>query len=254
MDKMFLELKDKEIIKRLSPYRLIGRLVGMGLIIVLAFLLFKSQYKYKELDNLHKASVSTMETFRNEKGQLVSKIEAYETQRTKDFLAFVTRDSLTIELQKEVKAMNKYLREQGSVTNFETEGEAEVVTETEVIEDEEGSPIYKSKFDLDGWVFGSSIATKDSTSYKIGYKDKYSVVVGLEPTGFLGLGKGKPFGQITSSNPYNTVKTMKTYQVGLPPKKNVSIGPSLNMGVDFTGRIYTTIGVSIQPERLTIKL
>lgn len=251
-----MELQNREIKINYSTslYKIIGRAIGVITILVLASLLFYKNNQYAELQQNLSAANAELEISRNEKGQLVAKIESFQTQRAEDFLAFATRDSLTMELQKEVKEMKKYLRKQGSVTIFSTEGNAQVTTETEVVKDSVGSPVYKSKFDLDGWVFGRSVATKDSTFYDIGYKDEYSLTIGIEPTGFLGLGKGTPFGQITSHNPYNTIKTMKVYQVGMPPRKNLSIGPSLNVGVDFTGKIYTTIGISIQPEKLTLKI
>ncbi len=228
--------------------------IVVSIIVILAFLLFNAHNKNKELEVLNDIATKDLILSKNNRGELVAKIESYQTQRAEDFIKFATRDSLTLELQKDVKEFKKFLKKQGSVTKFSTEAKAETTEKTEVTKDEAGDPVYTSKFNLGGWVFGSSVATKDSTSYDIGYRDNYSLVIGVEPTGFLGLGKGKPFGQITSSNPYNTVETMKVYQVGLPKRKSVSIGPSVNIGVDFTGKIQTTLGVSIQPEILTIKL
>lgn len=230
-------------------------IIGIIIIVVFAFLLFKSNNKYEELQGLNNANNQKIKTYRDNEGNFIAQITTYESQRVKDFLNFnAINDSLTLRLQEEIKKNKKLLDKQGSVTVIITKGEVETTTETEVTKDEQGEVVYKSKFDLDGWVFGNSIATKDSTSYNIGYKDEYSIVVGREPTGLLGLGKGKPFAQVTSKNPYNTIKDMRVYQVSLPARKTLSIGPSLNVGVDFTGKIYTTIGVSVQPEKLTLKI
>ncbi len=249
-------MKESEMVLRrpLTGYTIVARTLGILAIVVLLYLLFQGHGEYQELKDLNKVSVAELKVSRDQKGVLTARLDAFETQRTKDFLQLKTRDSLTIELQKEVKIMGKYLKQMGSVTKFSTEGEVETVVLTEVTKDEQGDPIYKSKFNLDGWVWGNTIATKDTTYHHIQYKDNYTLVIGREPTGFLGLGRGKAFGQITSLSPYNTVKTMKVYQVSAPTRKNFSIAPSINIGVDFTGKIYTTIGTSVQFERLSIKL
>ena len=46
---------------------------------------------------------------------------------------------------------------------------------------------------------------------------------------------------------------MRVYQVTLPKRKNFSLAPSINIGTDFTGVIYTTFGVSLQLKKLAIK-
>lgn len=219
--------------------------IAIGIILILTWLLYQKNNQYQELEGLVQTTTEELQLSKNERGELVAKIGSFETQRTKDFVNFATRDSLTLELQKEVKEMSKYLKKQGSVTQVNTEGNIETSTETEVEVTPEGDPIYKSKFNLDGWVFGNSVATKDSTYYNISYKDKYSIVIGIEPTGFLGLGKGKPFGQVTSSNPYNTVKTLKTYQVGIPKTKRWSVGPSAGLQYyESSFKPYVGVGIT----------
>ncbi len=234
-------------------------LIGNVLLIITIFILFglwqRASFKNVILEGLNEAASDSLKISRNENGELVGKITALETQNTNQFLKYKTTDSLIKALQADVKENKKYLKKQGSVTNFSTKAEVDTTVTTTVIKDSitPEFPTYKSKFNFDGWIFGSSIATKDTTSYKIGYKDDYSLVIGLEPQGFLGLGKAKPFGEVTSSNPYNEIKTMRTYQVSLPKKKNFSLAPSVNFGVDVTGQTNLTFGLSLQPEKLAIK-
>lgn len=206
-----------------SLFSLLRRGLGIIIIIVLATLLFNSNSRVDEL--LHNESVlsDSLKLERNEKGELVAKISAYKTQRTEDFIKFATKDSLTKELQKEVRSMKRYLKKQGSVTKFSTQTDIEASSKTEV----SGTidfPVYKSRFNLDNWIIGSTKATKDSTYVDFKVNNDYSLTIGIEPTGFLGLGKGKPFGQVTNKNPYSTVKTMRTYNVGLPRDKKWGLG------------------------------
>jgi len=248
-------MKNKEInlSYSFSLYSLLRRGIGIAIIVILSSLLFNKNQDYNEILRLNEVATKELELSKNREGELVAKMESFETRKAEDFLKFATKDSLTRELQNEIKQMKRYLKRQGSVTNFSTEAKTETSAKTTIIKDENGYPIYKSNFNLDGWVFGSSVATVDSTYYNIGYKDKYSLTIGTEPTGFLGLGKGKAFAQVTSSSPYNTVKTMKTYQVSLPKKKSFSLAPSVNYGVGLTGEQQITVGVSLQYNKLSIK-
>lgn len=218
------------------------------LIGILSFIILLSLYfwkgtvdKYEELQGLNTVLVDSLKISRNEKGELVAKISAFETQRTQDFLRYETTDSLTRELQKEVKEMRKYLKRNGSVTKFNTDTKVDTVFVTEVTEVPGKYPIYSSKFNLDNWVYGNISASKDSTKLKVSIKNDYSVVVGREPTGFLGLGKGKSFVQVTNRNPYSSIKELKTYNVSVPRPKRFGLGPYV--GVDILGR--PSVGVSV---------
>ena len=73
-------------------------------------------------------------------------------------------------------------------------------------------------------------------------KNEYSLVVGLEPQGFLGLGVAKPFGEVTNKNPYSTVKTLKTYNVTYPKPKRFGVGPYI--GIDVTGKASGGLSVN----------
>lgn len=223
-----------------SLFSLLRRGIGIIIIIILATLLFNSNSKIDEL--LHNGEVlsDSLKLERNEKGELVAKISAYKTQRTEDFIKFATKDSLTKELQKEVKSMRRYLKRQGSVTKFSTQTDIEASNKTEV----SGTidyPVYKSSFNLDNWVIGNTRATKDSTYVDFKVNNDYSLTIGVEPTGFLGLGRGKPFGQVTNKNPYSTVKTMRTYNVALPKDKKWGIGAYIGVN-PITGDPMLIIG------------
>lgn len=244
-------MKDKQIKidYSFSLYKVVRRTAILAIFAILAFYLYDKNKAYEELVQLNKVATEDLQVSRNKNGELVAKIGSFETQRTEDFIKFASKDSLTLALQREVRNMRKYLKKQGSVTNFSSESNITTSSGTQVSSDKSGSPVYKSDFDLGGWIFGKSVATKDSTYYDIGYKDKYSLTVGIEPQGFWGLGKGKPFVEVTSSNPYNTVKTLKTYQVGLPKEKRFGVGPNISLSPSFANnsmQIKATVGIGIQ--------
>lgn len=218
------------------------------LIGILAFIILLSLYfwkgtvdKYEELQGLNTVLVDSLKVSRNQNGELVAKISAFETQKTEDFLRYKTLDSLTIELQKEVREVKKYLRRQGSVTKFSTDTKVDTQVPTEVTDSIGEQPIYNSRFNLDNWVFGNISAASDSTRIQLNVRNDYSVVVGRESTGFLGLGKGKSFVQVTNRNPYSTTRTLKTYNVSVPDPKRWGLGPYI--GVDILGR--PSVGLSV---------
>lgn len=231
-------MKNKEIKINTSftLFSLIRRGLGIIVIVILVSMFLSTRHSYKEQLQLNNALNDSLILERNERGELTATIQAYQTQRADDFLAFKTKDSLTLELQKEVRSMKKYLKKQGSVSQFSTQTGLVTSSKTEVVSNNKNPsfPTYKSNFDLDGWVFGKSIATKDSTYLDLKIKDEFSLTIGVEPTGFLGMGKGKPFGQIKSKNPFSSVKSFKTYNVGRYKEPNLVIGPSV--GVNFNGR------------------
>ena len=192
----------------------IALIVSLILIIVLA--LFANRYygKYQESTQLNDAANAELIVYKDKDGYNRAKIETLQTANYKTFLAFQTQDSAIKELQRVVKENSKYLRERGSVTNFNTNTSINTSSPTEVTFNPIDSlPEYRSKFDLQGWAFGSTVATKDSTYVKLNVKNKYSLVIGKEPTGLFGLGKGKPFADVKNYNPYSTTESLRTYEV-----------------------------------------
>ncbi len=218
-------------------------------IIVIAFLIPYALGKlndYKELQTLQNATVSELITYKDKDGYNRGRIEALETESTKTFLAFQTQDSIIKQLQKTVEENRKYLKKQGSVTNVSTSTQVDTSSPTEVVYIPSDSlPTYKSKFNLDGWVYGSSVANKDSTYLNLKIKNDFSLVIGLEPQGFLGLGKPKAFSDVKLSNPYSEVQSLRTYQVTLPRPKRWNIGPSAGVQYyDSSVKPYFGIGVT----------
>lgn len=252
--------KDKKIPvvinTEISLFKLIRRAVGIAIIVILATLLLNSRRELEEQIILQEAIHAELETWIDKDGVNRARIQSLETSNTKDFLKLTTKDSSIIALQKSVKSMEKYLKKQGSVTNFSTSTGIDTSAKTKVIENkvQPQFPIYWSDFNLQdkqgkSWVYGNSTATKDSTTLKLNVINDYSVTLGIEPTGFLGLGKGKPFGDVKNYNPYSVTEELRTYQVTIPKPKRFGVGPVVAYGFGTTsikGQWFVGIGGSYQ--------
>jgi len=105
---------------------------------------------------------------------------------------------------------------------------------------------YKSDFNIKNWVWGTVSASKDSTKVNVKFKEQIDVVIGTEKTGFLGLGKGKSFAEVTLHNPFNTVSTLRAYSTKPAPIKKFGIGPvaAYGVGPGFVPGVFIGIGVN----------
>jgi hypothetical protein len=193
----------------------------------------------------------SIKQYKTKEGLNATRIKVFESSEAEYFMDLVSKDSTIIKLQKLVKENEKYISKQGSVAIINTQAHAEVTVPTKITNDplipeKEKYPIYESNFNLKGWVWGNSIATKDSTSYKLNYREELSVIIGREKTGFLGLGKGVPYADVTLYNPYSEVKDMRVYQTKLPKEKKFGIGPNASYGIgnEFKTQWYFGIGVN----------
>ena len=232
--------------------RTIIEIVLVLLVIILSVMYFNKNSDYKEQLSLNSAATAELVKWKDKDSLNNAKIESLTTQSTKDFLAFKSLDSSIAKLQSDVKEMSKYLKKQGSVTNLSTTTTVDTTNPTEVIEnvEEPQSPTYKSNIsmrDKDGkeWIYGESIAKRDSTSLFLKVKNDYTLTVGLEPQGFLGLGTPKPFAQVKNLNPWSEVDELRTYQVSLPPPKRFGVGVIVGYGLGNNGQLSPIIGVGM---------
>lgn len=164
------------------------------------------------------------------------------TQNPKDFINLEGLSEENKKLQAQVKKYEKQIKNGGSVTNFTSETNVASTTPTKVdtvVIDNTRQAVYSTTFNKEGWVFGSVIARPDSTTINVGTKDEYTVVIGEDRTGFLGLGKPIPFSEITNHNPYSTTPTLKTYQVDVKGKKNKWVLPTV------VGTVIGVVGTTL---------
>lgn len=176
----------------------------------------KAQDKYDEQISMNDVLNDTLQIYKDKDGKNHTRISQFQTQHTKDFLALKTSNQSVQFLQAQVKKYEKQLGERGSVTTIQTQSVYQTTVPTEVKKTADPtSPIYigDSKDKFGKWARITSIATKDSTTYDLQTNSNFTFVLGREKTGFLGLGKGKPFVDATDENPYTKIKDLRSYQV-----------------------------------------
>ena len=234
----------------------ITSIVSIVLIIILSFFIVRSCNQDKiisEKTNLINALNDTIKIWKDKNGISHSKTEVIKTSSISDFLKQNLKDKETKELQSTVKENKNRLGKQGSVTKFNgiIEFEKEIPTLRDTIYiPKDGlvikKPVYNSSFDMDGWVVGSIKASEDSTKINLKVKNDYTVIIGEEKTGFLGLGKRKPFVEVTNKNPYSETTSLKTYQVENYKIKRFGIGPNISYSLGANGQLYPTFGIGLQ--------
>ena len=231
-------------------------IVSIVLIIILSFFIVRSCNQDKiisEKTNLISSLNDTIKIWKDKNGISHSKTEVIKTSSISDFLKQNVKDKETKELQNVVKENKNRLGKQGSVTKFNgiIEFEKEIPTLRDTIYiPKDGlvikKPVYNSSFDMDGWVTGSVKASEDSTKINLRIKNDYTVIIGEEKTGFLGLGKRKPFVEVTNKNPYSETTSLKTYQVENYKIKRFGVGPNISYSLGANGQLYPTFGIGLQ--------
>jgi len=230
-------------------------IIGIGILI---FMSIKSTFNKTEIEKekFNESLQDSVEYWKDKSGRSNAKISLLESSNLSRLLELNSKDSTIYHLQQVAEEYKNKLDKPGSgvtTVDTETKGEATAVTEIEYNPQIDKYPIYRSSFNLGGWIFGSSVATKDSTTYDIAVKDKLDVIIGYEKQGFLGLGKPKPFAQVRSYNPYSIVKDFRSYRVSERKPVTIVIGPSIGYGL--TGlQIGPFIGITITHPLIKIRL
>ena len=233
-----------------GSYSLFSTLKSIFLIGLLLWVWNRGRLDKKELTTINIASNDSLQIYKNKAGEEFAKRMVIETRETKTFLRFQTQDTLLRELQAEVRRNRHILKKRGSSSIIKTETQIDTAGTTSVkIDTITDSPIYTSSVS-NKWFNIRSVATKDSTSYSLNTFNKLKYTIGVEKTGFLGLGKGKPYSIANDENPYSSIKDMRSYQVTIPDKRfgisgyvgyggtiyeqKVIVGPQFGVGGTYT--------------------
>lgn len=194
----------------------------------------KKNTKIEDQTSIINGLNDTVKVWKDKKGKTYVKSGVIATSDPKDFIKIKNLTGENKKLQDEVKKYESKIKNGGSVTTFTAETKVKTTAPTRVdtvyVPKEDGlkvaSPVYSSDFNLGGWVVGSTVAKADSTTVDLKTYDEFSVVIGEDKTGFLGLGKPIPFGLVTSASPYTAIPTSKTYKVQIETKKNKWVLPT----------------------------
>lgn len=238
-----MEITDKFTLEQ--RYRVVIMLLVIGVFTLLTEACENSRESEASLA-LYQQAQAELVVWKDAEGKGRAKIATLVSDNLGAFAQLETQDSTILHLKEVVEKYKKELKKKGSITVIEVVGEVEGTVPTVVTNKDSTKydPIYKSTFNFSGWVFGETVATKDSTSITIKYKEKLDIVIGEEKTGFLGLGKAKRFVDVTIHNPYSTVKELRVFEKEETPPKRFSVGPGIHYGIGsgFTPQIYVGVG------------
>lgn len=198
--------------------------------IILIWLLFNTTNKVEELQDLNKSINDTLIITKTNHGILKAKIASIETDKYSTFLKYKTNNNDIKSLQKKVKEMKNYLKKRGSVTQLKTVIKTDTVVKTKIIYVKNDTlPTFRNTFS-DKWLSISTITNKDDQKLDLKVKFEPTITIGTESTGFLGLGKEKPFVQFETDNPYIEVNSLRNYNVKPKRIKRFSVGPYIGYG------------------------
>lgn len=210
----------------------------------------KAEHQLASNEAMNVAFKDSMKTWKDKEGNFKANITLLENENSQYFTNWNTADSTVIQLQKLVKQYESKIKGRGSVTVIGTDAKIDIVAPSQTsgfttVHDTVYAN-YKSDFNIKNWVWGTVSATKDSTTIGMRFKEEIDVVIGTEKTGFLGLGKGKPFAEVTLHNPFNTVSTLRAYSNKPVPAKKFGIGPVVAYGIGpgFIPGVFVGVGVN----------
>jgi hypothetical protein len=210
----------------------------------------KAEQQLASNETMNIALKDSLKTWKDKEGNFKANITLLENENSQYFTNWTTADSTVIKLQKLVKEYEAKIKHGGSVTTIGTDANIHIVAPSQTsgfttVHDTVYAN-YKSDFNIKGWVWGTVSTTKDSTAVDMRFKEEIDVAIGTEKTGFLGLGKGRPFAEVTLHNPFNTVSTLRAYSTKPAPAKRFGVGPVVAYGVGpgFIPGVFVGIGVN----------
>ena len=157
--------------------------------------------------------------YKDKNGILHSKISVIEVERMKDF----TKLNLTNKELKELQELVKKYKNVKSATIIKTETKiVEKIVNKTVLDTISNTPIYKSNFNLKGYI-------------KISIKNDFNIVTYKE--------KGKLILDVSDKNPYSVTKAQRNY-INIPKQKRCGLGINAGYGINNNG-LSPYIGLGI---------
>lgn len=229
--------KDKQIKVKIdtsfSLFKIIERVLVIASIIFIWSLYSNKKAQFKQSQNLITAAQDSLIVWKSKDGKNLAKIAVLETENSQTLQKLESQDTTINELKQLVKRNKKRLKKQGSASIIKSETDINSTTITQVESGEDLKfPIYKGQIQ-NPWYRISSIATKDSTSYKIKVFSNLNLTIGLESQGLFK--KKKPFAIANDENPNTNIKDMRTYQVALPKRRKLGFGGYVGYGATISG-------------------
>ena len=209
------------------------------LLLCLLFSINRCSKKSVEVDNITnilEATNDTLITYRNEKGQLVSKIQVIEMQSEKDFASLNFKDEEIVKLQSLVKSYEKKIKD-GTGTYIVIEGETKYDTSyIEVIVD----PLSLQINVENEWIKCMASREDSIVDFSLSVRNEYELVLGEDKK------LKKLYAEVTNLNPYSSTSMMRVYQSNTIKKKRFGLGVSLGGAIiPFKPYVTPYIGIGI---------
>ena len=201
----------------------------IGIVIVLMLILLtmrtcSQSNTIKEKELLINSLNDTVKIWKDKQNISHTKSQIIETSNIKDFLEIKNLKNENKTLQDEVLKYKSKIKNGGSVTVATTKIDTKISTKSKIIDstfiiEDKKYPIYTSNFNKNEWIKGTIKAGPDSIIIDpLKIKIEQTFIIGEDKTGFLGLGKSKPFIEVVNKNPYAETEKLKTYQVDIKSK------------------------------------
>ena len=254
---------DKEYLERNKPKLLFSLgIAAVCLVILLSLKYYKNFEDASEAERLQTVLNDSMRVWTDKQGLFNAQVANFKTRETEHFTKLKTKDAKVIELQNLVESLKSKLKDGGSATIIHTVADIKVKEPSRVVGfdtikdtvyarytadiDVTGKMKINNKDSIVSWVTGRVDATRDSIGIDLKFNERIDVVLGEEPTGFLGLGKPKSFAQVTLHNPFNKVKSLKSYSKEPLPQKRWGVGPvgAYGVGYGFVPQFFVGAGIN----------
>jgi len=219
-------------------------------LILLTIIGYGTYYHYETINSIKRnhnqfidAINDTVLQYKNEKGELVSRISTIQMDNYKDFINMKFKDSVIIELQSKV---SYYKDKAESVTNFNVVGNVSGSSlnkiDTIYVDTIQVKTVYSSQF-FDPWIRLNTKTMIDSTLFDLSYNDTYTVTQLNDKDGI--------YVEIINQSPYVKVDNIRTFRIKTPiyEPKRWGIGVQIGYGINhidnkFQTSPYIGIGVS----------
>lgn len=223
-----------------------------ALIVVAVMIITKSCNKYSRQNVEQRSLLDTLTRTKNKDGSETSKIELIQMTNANLLIELSSNDSIIRQLRLQVKNNKEKIKQGGSVTlinsntTYSSIGTTTISSVQPIIKGDSILifPVYECIGEDSTWIYYHIKAYKDSTLVKFRSRDKYSVVIGLER---LGLFKRKPIVEVTTYNPFNSIKSMRAFEVKDNSVRKISLGLQGGYGITLKGfSPYLGIGINFK--------
>lgn len=213
-------------------------IILLGITFLFVWLFIYMSYRYLEnkqyynnyIDSINDSVLIWKDKYNKEH----AKISIIETNSVKQFLQLNSKDSIIKELQSLVNSYKSKGLQNATIIKTETSIDTILINKKDSI-------FYHTDVNLNGWIYGYINTFVDSTQINLKVKNDYSIVQGIDRSGF----KRKPYVEIINHNPYSETKVLRTYQIK-SNEKRFSIGPQIGYGLVINNKPSFYVGIGLQ--------